>query len=139
MRNVLIPVDGSKHALAAVKHAIKLAQAGITTKIHVLNVQPVVVPLSDFYDYELIEKAQHDEAERALQSACKLLDKAAIQYTKATKIGTIANVIVEYAKAHKCTMIVMGTRGMGALSKLIVGSTSNRVVHLAKIPVTLVK
>ncbi|CAG0968401.1 Universal stress protein/MSMEI_3859 [Methylophilaceae bacterium] len=139
MRSILIPVDGSKHALSAVKHAISIVQDGIPAHIHVINVQPVIIPLSDFYDYELIEKAQHDEAERALQSACKLLDKAGIKYSKAVKIGAIASTIIDYGKSHKCGWIIMGTRGMGSLSSLIMGSTSNRVIHLAKIPVTLVK
>lgn len=139
MRSILVPVDGSKHALTALKHAIFMVQRGISAHLHVINVQPVIIPLSDFYDYEIIEKAQHDEAEKALQAACKLLDKAEIKYSKAIKIGPIASTIVDYGKAHKCGWIIMGTRGMGSLSSLIMGSVSGRVVHLAKIPVTLVK
>jgi len=47
--------------------------------------------------------------------------------------------IVDYAKANKCDHIIMGTRGMGAFGNLVLGSTANQVVHLAEIPVTLVK
>lgn len=139
MRSILVPVDGSKHALNALKHAISIVQGGIAAQIHVINVQPVIVPLSDFYDYDLIEKAQHDEAEKVMLSACKLLDKVGVKYSKATKIGPIASTIVDYGKSHKCGWIIMGTRGMASLGSLIMGSTSNRVIHLAKVPVTLVK
>lgn len=139
MHSILVPVDGSKHALNALKHALSILQAGLASQIHVLNVQPIIVPLSDFYDYDIIEKAQHDEAEKAMRSACKLLDKAGIDYIKASKIGPVATTIVDYAKSKKCGLIIMGTRGMGSLGSLIMGSTSNQVVHLTKLPVTLVK
>ncbi len=41
--------------------------------------------------------------------------------------------------AEGVDVIVMGTRGMGALANLALGSTATKVVHLAEVPVTLVK
>lgn len=139
MRPILVPVDGSKHAQNALKFAISLVEKGVAPLIHIINVQPIIVPLSDFYDYDIIEKAQHDEAEKVMRSACRMLEKSAIEYVKATKVGPTASTIVDYAKSQKCSWIIMGTRGMGALGGLIMGSTSNQVVHLTKLPVTLVK
>lgn len=43
------------------------------------------------------------------------------------------------AKSEGVDVIVMGTRGMGALGNLALGSTATKVVHLADVPVTLVK
>jgi nucleotide-binding universal stress UspA family protein len=139
MRSILVPIDGSKHATNALKQAISMVEHGISAHIHLINVQQVIISLNEFYDYELLKQAQHDEAEKILQSACHLLDQAGIKYTKAVKIGPIANSIVDYGKAHRCGWIIMGTRGMGSFSSLVMGSTSYKVVHLAKVPVTLVK
>ncbi|MGZ8982638.1 MAG: universal stress protein [Methylotenera sp.] len=141
MHSILIPVDGSKHARKALKHAIEAVKEGLMANIHVINVQPVILPLGELplLDAELIEKAQQEQAKKVVKSACKLLDDAGLKYTKHFEIGPIASTIVNYAKAHGCDSIIMGTRGMGALGNLMLGSTANQVVHLAEIPVTLVK
>lgn len=51
-------------------------------------------------------------------------------------IGLTSTTIVSYAKDHGWDSIMMG---MGAFGSWILGSTANQVVHLAKVPVTLVK
>jgi nucleotide-binding universal stress UspA family protein len=141
MRSILIPVDGSNHALRAVRHAIENIQEGLVAGIHIINVQPPMTVLSEspFQDYALIEKAQQQHAEKVLKFATKLLDAAELSYTKHFEIGPVTRTIVDYAKANKCDSIIMGTRGMGAFGNLVLGSTANQVVHLAEIPVTLVK
>jgi nucleotide-binding universal stress UspA family protein len=141
MHSILIPVDGSSHALRAVRHAIGNIQEGLEANIHVLNVQPPMTMLSEFpfQDYALIEKAQQQHAEKVLKFATKLLDAAELSYTKHFEIGPVSRTIIDYAKANKCDSITMGTRGMGVFGNLVLGSTANQVIHLAEIPVTLVK
>ena len=141
MQTILIPVDGSNHALRAVRHAIASIEGGLQANIHVLNVQPPLINLSEFpvYDYALVEKAQEKQAEKVLKFATKLLDSAQLGYTKHFEIGPVTKTIVDYAKANNCDSIIMGTRGMGAFGNLALGSIANQVVHLAEIPVTLVK
>lgn len=141
MHTILLPVDGSEPALRAVKHAIASVKEGLVADIHVINVQPVMIMLGEpiFYDYEQIKKAQKLQGESVLKKAGKLLDAAGLKYTKHFEIGPVSITIVDYAKAHSCDNIIMGTRGMGALRNLVLGSTANEVVHLTDIPVTLVK
>jgi nucleotide-binding universal stress UspA family protein len=55
------------------------------------------------------------------------------------RIGAAAEVIVAYAAEQGCDAIVMGTRGMGAVAGVVMGSVAQKVVHLASVPVTLVK
>jgi nucleotide-binding universal stress UspA family protein len=55
------------------------------------------------------------------------------------RIGAPAEVIAAYAAEKGCDAIVMGTRGMGAVAGLVMGSVAQKVVHLASVPVTLVK
>jgi len=141
MHSILIAVDGSNQALRAVRHAIGIVQKGLEAEIHILNVQPPMITLVEFpfQDYALIEKAQQQHAEKVLKFATKLLDAAELSYTKHFEIGPVSRTIVDCAKANKCDSITMGTRGMGAFGNLVLGSIANQVIHLAEIPVTLVK
>ena len=54
-------------------------------------------------------------------------------------VGDAAETIVSYAKDKGCHQIVMGTRGLGSVSNMIMGSVATKVIHLADIPVLLVK
>jgi nucleotide-binding universal stress UspA family protein len=53
--------------------------------------------------------------------------------------GEVAQTIAQVADSQGMDEVVMGTRGMGALGTLLLGSVAYRVVHLVHVPVTLVK
>jgi nucleotide-binding universal stress UspA family protein len=53
--------------------------------------------------------------------------------------GDAAQTIVEVAQRRDCTRIVMGSRGLGSIGNLVLGSVAYKVLQLAPIPVTLVK
>ncbi len=141
MHSILIPIDGSEQARHALKHVIKSITEGLQAEIHILNVQPILLPLGELplIDADLIEKAQQEQAKKLLKSACSMLDKANLKYIQHAEIGPIASTIVDYAKTHACDSIVMGSRGMGAFGNLVLGSIANQVLHLTDLPVTLVK
>lgn len=50
-------------------------------------------------------------------------------------VGDPAEVIVQYAEDKRCEQIVMGPRGMGTMSNLVLGSVASKVIPLAKAPV----
>ena len=50
-----------------------------------------------------------------------------------------AEVICRYAKEKGCDQIFMGTRGLGSVSSLVLGSVATKVIHLSPVPVLLVK
>jgi nucleotide-binding universal stress UspA family protein len=64
---------------------------------------------------------------------------AGVKFTSKTLVGEVANVLADYAQKNDCGGIVMGTRGMGAIGNLLLGSVATKVIHLTKLPVTLVK
>jgi nucleotide-binding universal stress UspA family protein len=55
------------------------------------------------------------------------------------KLGDAAPEIARAAARMNCESIVMGSRGMGAVKSLVLGSTAMKVIHLATVPVTIVK
>jgi nucleotide-binding universal stress UspA family protein len=138
--NLLIPVDGSIHSDNAVRHALALKQY-MPLEIHLLNVQPglhsghakMFVSDKQLHDY------QREQADQALQSARALLDAAKTTYQHHIGVGAPAETIVAFAKEKHCDQIIMGARGAGAITKLILGSVATEVIELAEIPVTLVK
>ena len=54
-------------------------------------------------------------------------------------VGPVAETIVAYAKRHKCDLICLGTRGMTAAANLVMGSVATKVLHLAGVPVIIVR
>jgi nucleotide-binding universal stress UspA family protein len=75
----------------------------------------------------------------ALAPARALLERAGIGYTPAVLLGPVAESIAQYAKDKGCDQIVMGTRGLGALGGMLMGSVTTELLRLTDLPVTLVK
>ena len=143
MKNVLLPVDGSACSLRAVSLVIdKLSRYKTpeNTAIHLVNVQPPLPhDVGRFVSHEQIVAYHRDESDKALQEARALFDAAGLKYTCHEKVGLVAEEITQLAECLGCDQIVMGTHGRGALGDLLMGSITLKVLHLAKVPVLLVK
>jgi nucleotide-binding universal stress UspA family protein len=137
--NILVAVDGSENALEAVRHGAKLAAANADIRLHLLNVQPPLPSAaSSFVSAETVRSFHQDEGEKCLKNALELLKSAGVSYECHVAVGNQAEAIVEYAREKKCDLILMGTRGLGGLSNLLLGSVATRVLHLTDVPVTLI-
>ena len=131
---LLVPMDGSSSALRALKWAAKTPGATVL----VLNVQPAL-PSSRFVTKEMIGEHQRRCADEALAPARALIERAKLDVRTHTAIGEPALQIVAFAKKHRCGSIVMGSRGHGRITGLVLGSVAAKVIHLASCPVTIVK
>ncbi len=141
MRKLLAPVDGSSNSDRAVRHVIALAGLCPSMEVLLLNVQPEIDDLQvrRFMKKEELEAMGVSKGGDALRSARALLDAAGLRYTPQVLIGPPAETIARVALEQNCDGIVMGTRGLGAVAGILLGSVTSRVVHLADMPVTLVK
>jgi nucleotide-binding universal stress UspA family protein len=141
MLNMLIPVDGSESAIRAVQHLIKMASwYKEALEIHLLNVQyPLHGDVQMFLENEQIRDFHHDEGLKALEQARKALDAAGLTYVFHIGVGEPAEVIADYAGDKGCDQIFMGTRGLGSIVGLLLGSVATKVIHLSDVPVLLVK
>jgi nucleotide-binding universal stress UspA family protein len=141
MANVLVPVDGSRNSMRALDYAVKQAKSS-HANLHVLTVEP---PLDDYGMVgAYLSRKQHVKAMKARAAAILQRSADRVQANNVTckvhmVIGDVPNSIVRTARRLKCDSIVMGTRGMGPLKDLILGSVASKVLHLARIPVTLLK
>lgn len=140
MRTILIPCDGSDNALRAVRYAASLAKELPDVRLELLYVQDslpqkVHAALSE----QEIAQWRAGEADLILQPARQILDAQDVQYQVSTRVGSPANEIAQHVHETQCDAIIMGTRGLGAVATLMIGSVATKVIHLVEVPVTLIK
>lgn len=141
MPRFLVPVDGSETSLRAVDQLLKKLQwYKDPVDIHVLNVQyPLHGDVSMFVGKDQIRDFHHDEGLKALAATREKLDARGVKYVHHIAIGDPAQVIAQYAREQKVDQVFMGTRGLGSVAGLIMGSVAAKVIHLCEVPVLLVK
>jgi len=139
MLRVLVPVDGSACSLRAVQFVLKKAPLyKEPLELHLLNVQHPF-PGTIHGVHEQAERHHHDEGAKALAGARQALDAAGVTYVYHISVGEAAEAIAHFAKESKIEQIVMGTRGVGSIANMLLGSVASKVLHLADVPVLLVK
>jgi nucleotide-binding universal stress UspA family protein len=138
---ILLPVDGSEQALHAVRHALELLDAGLRASFVLATVQEPVYLYERLLppDAEVLERVTGAVGDKSLAGAEALFDAAGVAYEREIASGEPAPVLIELARRHGCDAIIMGARGRGALRSALLGSVSQRVVHEAELPVTVVK
>lgn len=139
----LVPVDGSPASLRAVKLAIKFAMEREQASIVLLNVQNLAtLGLTEgvgIMPAALIEEEKERAGEEALKAAVAACHDAGVRFTARSERGACAATIDQIAREEKADHVIMGTRGLGAIRGLLVGSVATLVLHLVEVPVTLVK
>ena len=141
-REILIPTDGSPAAENAARHAVALAQANSTATVHALSIINSQVyeqaesnkglPLSDK------RKAAEQRAQAAVDSVAELGSEIGQAVTTTVERGIPYKTILEYAAESGCDLIVMGTRGWTELSRVLIGSVTEKVVRSTRLPVLTV-
>ena len=132
LEKILLAVDESEHARKVVSAAAELGRAGGGT-VHVLH---EVVFASATVDDDSPEAARRlvDEVVQELGQA----GVAAEGSVRSTTAGP-ARAILEYARDLDATLIVLGSRGLGALGGLLLGSVAHKIIQLSSCPVLVVR
>ncbi len=140
MLNLLICIDGSESALRVVDEVIRIAgEHREKPKLHLLNVQsPFSGDISMFVQHEQIQAFHEKTGLEALERARAKLDAAKLPYDFKIEVGSPAQTIVQYAQESGCDQICMGSRGLGHVAGLLLGSVTAKVVHLSNLPVLLI-
>src|SRR5690606_22058427 len=127
--------------LHALDFVLKAIAEGRTLEVHLLNVQPQIVSghARMYLKKDLIDEYYKEEGEKALKPAEEMLEQAGVPYTTSHLVGNVPECIAKYVKSKGCEQVVMGTRGLGAVHGMLLGSVATKVLHLVDVPVTLVK
>ena len=137
-RNILIPMDGSRAALRALEYAARRFRDSDNTCLLILNVQSRL-PSSRTVTKSMIAEYHERQSEGALAPARALVEKLGSVAQIYARLGDPATEIAAFAKRTHCAEIIMGTRGLGRVSGILLGSVAQKVISLAHVPVVLVK
>lgn len=137
---IVAAVDASPAARTVVERAIERADF-TDDELHVVHTfQPpsTVYPVEGMYlaDDEEFERAEHETVWREVAA---LVDDPPVSVKRVELRGYPASAIVEYARDLEADLIVVGTRGRGGFASLVLGSTSQAVIHDAHCDVLVVK
>jgi nucleotide-binding universal stress UspA family protein len=137
---ILIAVDGSKHSLHAVETMIEHADwFRDKPEIELVTVHLPVPSVGVRVGKAQLEKYYQDEGESRLAAAKKKLESAGLPFRAHVLVGDIAQTIVEHAVKTRCDLICVGSRGLSAVGKAILGSTATKVLQISPLPLLLVK
>ena len=138
---ILLPVDGSEQSVRAAQHVAAEVRNCTDYSILLLNVQvPIDAPeIRSHMPQREIEAMQETRGGDALAPARAVLERAGLGFTPTVLIGPVAETIAQFAADQGCEKIVMGTRGLGAVAGVLLGSVTTKLLHLTNLPVTLVK
>jgi len=142
MLKILIAIDGSEPANRAIEAVGKMARSSLQLEATLLCVSPEPV----FYGNYTVGTIQHIEEDQKkhqnalLSQAMSLARAQNLNLAEPLRAyGVVANEIVRLALEAQVDQIAMGTRGMGAVGSMLLGSVAQRVIHLSSVPVLLVK
>ena len=140
-QNWLVPIDGSEVSLHSAEWIIRhAAQWREPPRIHLINVQAALPnDIGRFIDAETIRDFHLEAGMAALAAARDRLAAAGLAPELHVLVGDAAATITAFADSHGCTQILIGTRGHSGLAGTLLGSVAMKVVHLSKVPVTLVR
>ena len=153
---ILVAVDGSEPAYRALDVAVDLADRYSAEMVIVSVVTPLIYPLIRFTSTDFPTpvpaiipaaaageyiKELRTQHEKVLEDALKRAKETKPDLKVSTKIleGRPADEIVRFAKEERFDIIVMGSKGLGGIKEIFLGSVSDRVADEASCPILIVK
>jgi nucleotide-binding universal stress UspA family protein len=138
-RKILVGVDGSEHGFKAAGVAGELArQMKSDIVMVVVSFEEVPRYLGDSHLQDLIA-ARMTQADQVIRQAVETLGAVPGEMRTEVLEGPPAEAILAIADSREVDLIVMGTRGLGRLAGLLLGSQSQKVAAHASCPVLLVR
>ena len=138
-RDILLAVDGSDHALRAARTAAQLARAMNPATLRIVVVYDPVPPWLGDPNFQTAINSRLNESQEILQKAVEAIGDIPSKIHTELLEGNPAEAIIEIAQTRQCDLIVLGSRGLGQLAGLLLGSTSQKVVSHAPCPVLIVR
>lgn len=141
MQHVLLPYDGSVPSRNAVQHVIANHRKAGPVEVELVNVQADShgIEINGDALLEQMRSNARSHGRNVLKPAVAEFEASGVKVRTHVEIGSPARTIASLADRLACDSIVMGTAGAGAVGALLLGSVSQRVIHLTQLPVTLIK
>jgi nucleotide-binding universal stress UspA family protein len=141
IKRIVVGLDGSDHAAAALDWAINAARP---IGAEIVAVSALHVPAYPFDEYAIAYPLEFDPEWRAAMKKafeeewCKPLRESGLRYRMEMQEGRPASVVAQVADAVDADLVVVGRRGRGGVAELLLGSVSHELSHHCKRPVLVV-
>lgn len=146
-QTILVPLDGSSHAVKALAIAAQLARASSAALylLHVTELPDDIGILAGSTGQPFTEERRQElawqseqQARATIDSAREAVDLSGLDVKELIREGQPADTILSQAAAIGVDVIVMGSRGMSELKGMLVGSVSHKITHAAECTVITV-
>ncbi|NLL80673.1 MAG: universal stress protein [Tissierellia bacterium] len=146
MKKILVPIDGSEPSKRALKLAVEIAEK-MGSSIKVINVISPIVSQSvyaytvaaDRTNLEEAMKIKNRNSQKIIEETIEPYKDSPVEITSTTILGHPAEEIIREAEDEEYSLIVMGSRGLGAFSRTLLGSVSDKVVYHSRVSVLIAK
>jgi nucleotide-binding universal stress UspA family protein len=130
--HILVPLDGSKFAEQVLPAARVLALA-YQAKLTLIKVRRGI-PLRQFW-----QRRAAANGESYLRGIVQGLQAKGIQADYSLLEGPAAETIHQYTQQHDIDLVIISTRGLGGLKRMLLGSVANRILQIIKNPVLIIR
>lgn len=139
-KKILVPLDGSPLAEAALPHAEAIAKS---EGAEIILLRIPMMPATEFFAREpsiavRIHEEEQEETIKYINLKVEELKKDHIKVSAVTQDGPVPETILSVAEETHADMIAMSTHGRTGMQRWLMGSVADRVVHHAHIPVMLI-
>jgi len=138
MERIIAAVDGSEESRRALGTAAKLARA-LGSRLTLTLVIPTYEVMGELGAYEEFERAHEAHAQTVLSDLKQEVDLPPERLETQLLKGSPAEAVAQAAEASDVGLIVVGNRGRGAVTRMLLGSVSDRLVHISPKPVLVIR
>jgi nucleotide-binding universal stress UspA family protein len=138
---ILLAVDGSLYTRKMLDYVTSNRTLfDASHEYTLLNTQPPLPPHArSAVGASMAQEYHREEAEKVIEPSLATLKASGLQATSAWKVGPAGETIARFAEDGKFEMLIMGTHGHGALTRLVMGSVTTQVLAHCGVPVLLIR
>ena len=136
-KKILVPIDGSKYSEKALQRACEIVNA-FDSKIILLYVVEKSLPIN-LLDRKEYLKILQKFGNKTLEKANNVLLKKGITAKTFLKEGNIVAEIEKVVKKEKCDLIIVGNKGLGSITRFLLGSISNKLAQSSSCSLLIIK
>jgi nucleotide-binding universal stress UspA family protein len=147
----LIAIDGSPASHHALEQAIRLGKPCEATLLLLTVTEPTnalawpaMLPTGEPLPLQMVTPADLDASNRAiaqaqLEQSHEMCVAASVKSEMVLEMGSPRSLICEIAERESVDLLIVGSRGLGNVQRLVLGSVSDYVIHHAQCPVLVVR
>ena len=138
---ILLAVDGSAYTKKMLAYLVAHEELlGASHSYSVITVQPTLPARARAaLGKSVVDKYYAEEADKIIAPVVKFLGRKGVEPERIAKVGQAGETIAKVADEGKFDLLVMGSRGHGALATMVLGSVTTQVLARCGVPVLIVR